>query len=70
MGSNVQFNGQPSKALLTRDAVLPTIMLLVAAGEGVISTLMNALPQRFTPRYHIQNFATEKSQAIIAQGKK
>ena len=69
LGSDVQLNGQPLKALPTRDAVLPAIMLLVAAGEGVISTLVNAMPQRFTHSDRIQNFATEKSQAIIAQGK-
>jgi phosphomannomutase len=69
LGSDVQVNGQILKALPTRDAVLPAIMLLAAAGEGVISTLVNALPQRFTHSDRIQNFATEKSQAIIAQGK-
>ncbi|ABM02616.1 phosphoglucomutase/phosphomannomutase alpha/beta/alpha domain I [Psychromonas ingrahamii 37] len=69
LGSDVQLNGQILKALPTRDAVLPAIMLLAAAGEGVISTLVNALPQRFTYSDRIQNFATEKSQTIIAQGK-
>ena len=69
LGSDVKLNGQPLKALPTRDAVLPAIMLLAAAGEGVISTLVNDLPQRFTHSDRIQNFATEKSQAIIAQGK-
>jgi phosphomannomutase len=69
LGSDVQLNGKPLKALPTRDAVLPAIMLLAAAGEGVISTLVNALPQRFTHSDRIQNFATGKSQAIIAQGK-
>lgn len=69
LGSDVQLNGQPLKALPTRDAVLPAIMLLAAAGEGVISTLVNALPQRFSHSDRIQNFATEKSHAIIAQGK-
>jgi len=70
LGSDVQLNGQLLKALPTRDAVLPAIMLLLAAGEGVVSTLVNALPQRFTHSDRIQNFATIKSQAIIAQGKK
>jgi phosphomannomutase len=69
LGSDVQLNRQLLKALPTRDAVLPAIMLLAAAGEGVISTLVNTLPQRFTHSDRIQNFATEKSQAIIAQGK-
>ena len=69
LGSDVQLNGQPLKALPTRDAVLPALMLLVAAGEGVISTLVKGLPQRFTHSDRIQNFATEKSQLIIAQSK-
>jgi phosphomannomutase len=69
LGSDVQLNGKTLKALPTRDAVLPAIMLLAAAGEGVISTLVNGLPKRFTYSDRIQNFATEKSQAIIAQGK-
>lgn len=70
LGSDVQFNGQTLKALPTRDAVLPAIMLLAAAGDGAISTLVNALPQRFTHSDRIQNFATAKSQGIIGQGKK
>ena len=69
LGSDVQLNGHPLKALPTRDAVLPAIMLLAAASEGVISTLVNDLPKRFTHSDRIQNFATEKSQAIIAKGK-
>lgn len=69
LGSDVLVNGQPLKALPTRDAVLPAIMLLAAAGEGVISTLVNELPQRFTYSDRIQNFATEKSQMIIGKGK-
>jgi phosphomannomutase len=70
LGSDVQLNGQPLKALPTRDAVLPALMLLVAAGEGPISVLVDALPERFTHSDRIQNFATEKSQLIISQGKK
>jgi phosphomannomutase len=69
LGSDIQVNGKLLKALPTRDAVLPAIMLLAAAGDGVISTLVNALPQRFTYSSRIQNFATEKSNKIIEQGK-
>jgi phosphomannomutase len=70
LGSDVQVNGQLLKALPTRDAILPAIMLLAAAGEGNISTLVNALPQRFTYSDRIQNFATEKSLDIISLGKR
>ncbi|WP_351000835.1 phosphomannomutase [Shewanella sp. TB7-MNA-CIBAN-0143] len=69
LGSDVQVNGQLLKALPTRDAILPAIMLLAAAGERSISTLVNTLPQRFTYSDRIQNFATEKSLEIIGQGK-
>jgi phosphomannomutase len=69
LGSDIQINGKLLKALPTRDAILPAIMLLVAAGEGVISTLVNNLPQRFTYSDRIQDFATEKSLEIIGLGK-
>ena len=69
LGSDLQINGKPLKALPTRDAILPAIMLLSAANKGLISTLVDALPKRYTHSGRIQNFATEKSQAIIAQGK-
>lgn len=69
LGSDVQLNGKLLKALPTRDAVLPALMLLAAADDSAISTLVSALPKRFTHSDRIQNFATEKSQVIIAQGK-
>ncbi|WP_220766177.1 phosphomannomutase, partial [Shewanella sp. MBTL60-112-B2] len=69
LGSDVQLYGKLLKALPTRDAVLPVIMLLAAAGNDVISKLVNALPQRYTHSDRIQNFATKKSQMIMAQGK-
>ncbi len=69
LGSDVELNGQSLKALPTRDAVLPVIMLLMAAQQTSISTLVKELPQRFTHSDRIQNFATEKSLALIAKGK-
>lgn len=69
LGSDVQVYGQLLKALPTRDAILPAIMLLAAAGKGSISKLVSGLPQRFTYSDRIQNFATEKSLDIIGQGK-
>ncbi|MCY9864444.1 phosphomannomutase [Vibrio coralliirubri] len=67
LGSDVQINGKTLKALPTRDAVLPALMLL-AAGKNGISSLVNALPQRVTNSDRIQNFATEKSMQILADG--
>lgn len=69
LGSDVELNGQLLKALPTRDAILPVIMLLVAGKNTSISTLVKELPQRFTHSDRIQNFATEKSQVLIAKGK-
>ncbi|MEZ8887934.1 phosphomannomutase [Vibrio sp. 10N.247.311.14] len=68
LGSDVQVNGKTLKALPTRDAVLPALMLLAAAGENGISPLVNALPKRVTDSDRIQNFATEKSLLILADG--
>ncbi|WP_010179980.1 phosphomannomutase [Glaciecola sp. HTCC2999] len=69
LGTDVQLNGRVLKALPTRDAMLPVIMLLAAADKDVISTLVNALPQRFTCSDRIQNFPKDKSQTIITEGK-
>jgi phosphomannomutase len=49
--------------------MLPAIMLLSAAKKGQVSKLVDTLPKRYTHSDRIQNFATEKSQQIIAQGK-
>ncbi|NOI24005.1 phosphomannomutase [Vibrio mediterranei] len=68
IGSDVQINGKTLKALPTRDAVLPALMLLAAAGNNGISLLVNALPQRVTDSDRIQNFAKEKSLKILADG--
>ncbi|MCE9850441.1 phosphomannomutase [Aeromonas allosaccharophila] len=68
LGSDIEFAGKPLAALPTRDAVLPFLMLLAAAGKGAISPLVNALPARYTHSDRIQNFATARSQAIMAEG--
>jgi len=69
LGSDVVVNNQTIKALPTRDAVLPALMLLAAAKETSISALVNALPQRVTHSDRIQNFATQKSFQILASAK-
>lgn len=69
LGNDLQLNGKQLKALPTRDAVLPVIMLLFAANKSLISTLVDALPRRYTHSDLIQNFAKKKSQIIITQGK-
>jgi phosphomannomutase len=69
LGSDVKVNGKVLKALPTRDAVLPALMLLSAAKESSIIELVQQLPKRFTHSDRIQNFATEKSLAILDNGK-
>ncbi|EOT1824049.1 phosphomannomutase [Vibrio vulnificus] len=68
LGSDVKINGKALKALPTRDAVLPAIMLLSAAKESGIAALVEALPKRYTHSDRVQNFATEKSLTIVQAG--
>ncbi|WMN87522.1 phosphomannomutase [Vibrio parahaemolyticus] len=69
LGSDVEINGKILKALPTRDAVLPFIMLLSAAKNSGITALVDALPARYTHSDRIQNFATAKSLSILEAGK-
>ncbi len=70
LGSDVVINGNALKALPTRDAVLPALMLLSLAKESSIVELIKQLPKRFTHSDRIQNFATEKSLSILFKGEK
>ncbi|PSU22930.1 phosphomannomutase [Photobacterium kishitanii] len=70
LGADASVNGKEIKALPTRDAVLPALMLLEAAKENPIYVLVNALPQRYTYSDRIQSFATEKSIIILSEAKK
>lgn len=67
LGSDVKVNGQVLKALPTRDAVLPALMLLVASQKSSVASLVNLLAPRFTDSDRIQNFETEKSLEIISK---
>ncbi len=64
LGSDVLFNGKLLKALPTRDALLPALILL--AQPEYVSELLAKLPQRFTASDRIKDFAREKSLQIIA----
>ncbi|WP_448885288.1 phosphomannomutase [Citrobacter telavivensis] len=68
LGCDIEVNGHHLAALPTRDAVLPFLMLLAAAGKERVSSLVTRLPARFTHSDRIKNFPTERSQAILAQG--
>ncbi|MBS0482109.1 MAG: phosphomannomutase [Proteobacteria bacterium] len=53
-------------ALPTRDAVLPIIAALIAAGQGSVSALVKGLPPRVTYSNRIADFPTATSKAILA----
>lgn len=68
LGTDTNINGKVLKALPTRDAVLPAIMLLAASNDsGNISSLVEACSVRFSASDRIKDFATEKSKALISE---
>tara|TARA_R110002033_G_scaffold96187_1_gene145085 strand:- start:2015 stop:3436 length:1422 start_codon:yes stop_codon:yes gene_type:complete len=68
LGSDVEVNDIVLKALPTRDALLPALMLFASTKDQTISSLVNSLPPRFTHSDRITNFPTNKSQLIINLG--
>jgi phosphomannomutase len=69
LGSEVVQNGRRLAALPTRDAVLPILTLLCTARDRgyKLSQLTGDLPARYTASDRLQNFATDKSRALIHQ---
>ena len=70
LGSDVSFNNQVLKALPTRDALLPALILFSMAKGSSIVDLVNKLPKRYTYSDRIKNFATEKSKTILTSASK
>ncbi|WP_285164734.1 phosphomannomutase [Shewanella goraebulensis] len=68
LGSDIKVNDTLTKSLPTRDALLPAIVVLVAASKVNLSTLVKQLPNRVTASDRIKNFATQRSQQIISKG--
>jgi phosphomannomutase len=66
LGSDIKVNNKTLKALPTRDAVLPAIMLLTS--KQSITSCVKELPSRFTYSDRIKNFETSRSQEIIKKG--
>lgn len=66
LGSDIAVGDKVLKSLPTRDAVLPAIIALTASMTEPLSKSVNALPKRITASDRIKNFATERSNAIIA----
>lgn len=66
LGSDLVVGNAKLAALPTRDAVLPAVAVLALAGQSAVSTLLDNLPPRFTASDRITNFATAKSQQLLA----
>lgn len=68
VGSVIERDGRALAPLMTRDAVLPILCVLMMARErGVrLSALPAGLPARFTASDRIQSFPTELSRQLIA----
>ena len=69
LNSDISEGGKFLRALPTRDAVIVMlgILLLAKSKKQKISELAASLPARFTASDRLKNFATEKSQAILAK---
>lgn len=67
LGYTVEDGERNITPLVTRDAVLPILAVLILAKKesSPLSTLADSLPSRFTASDRIKNFATEKSKTIL-----
>jgi phosphomannomutase len=64
----VKLDGRDIKALPTRDAMLPILLVLAGAKAcGSVSRSHASLPQRFTHSDRLQNFAPDESRALLAK---
>lgn len=68
LGSDIEVGGVTLTALPTRDALLPALAVLAMADNVPISHLVAQLPAIFTASDRIQNFARERSFALIEEG--
>lgn len=69
LGSDIVQDINRLKALPTRDSLLPMLAVFGLAHQRgcKVSELLNDLPRRFTHSDRIQQFATEKSRALVAE---
>jgi len=69
LGSAIRKNDKALAELMTRDAVLPILVLLVLAKtKGCkISELLHELPRRFTASDRLQSFSQEASRLVLAK---
>ncbi|REL30185.1 phosphomannomutase [Thalassotalea euphylliae] len=67
LGSDIEVGERTLRALPTRDAVLPALMLLKQALEDDISTVVNRLPKRYTASGRIQDFDSDRSSHLMKE---
>lgn len=65
LGCDINYGRASIKALPTRDAVLPALVLLISRKHTPIFKQVQALPPRFTASNRLQNFPTEKSHLLL-----
>jgi phosphomannomutase len=67
LGSPIMHQGKTLQSLPTRDAVLPALAVLAAAREAgvTVSTLVKALPARYTASDRLQNIPTSTSKHLL-----
>jgi phosphomannomutase len=70
LGSDVELNGQVLKALPTRDALLPGIVLIAGAASAgkLLSELVASLPARYTASDRIKDVPTQWSRELLNAG--
>jgi phosphomannomutase len=66
LGSDVLINGRQLQALPTRDAVLPIVAALVAAGTRGLAALVAALPPGVTHSDRLPDFAPARRDALMS----
>jgi phosphomannomutase len=69
LGSAIKQGERRLEPLPTRDALLPALMLMVAAAKAgkTLSQLVNGLPERYTASDRLKDFPREKSLQLLAK---
>ena len=65
--TDLDYKGSKICALPTRDALLPALMLFVAARKENVSNLLKKIPARYTWSDRLQNYPKEKSKQLITR---
>lgn len=66
VANSIEAEGRRLESLPTRDAVLPIVAALVAAGSGTLRDLLESLPPRVTYSDRIEAFTPERRDRLMA----